>query len=155
MSAMALVGAAVVTPAGVISDGAVIIDGERIISVGDAASVAAAVPSQRLSGGYLLAGFIDTQVNGGGDVLFNDEPTLDGVCAIAAAHRRFGTTALLPTLISDDRVVMERAIAAVDQAIAEGVPGVIGIHVEGPYLNPAKHGIHDQAKFRDLVCEPE
>jgi N-acetylglucosamine-6-phosphate deacetylase len=101
-----------------------------------------------LGGRCLLPGFIDCQVNGGGGVLFNDAPTVEGIRAIAAAHRRFGTTGLLPTLISDDVEVMRAAIAAVDQAIAEGVPGVLGIHIEGPYIAPARKGVHDATKFR-------
>ncbi|HEY5805253.1 MAG TPA: N-acetylglucosamine-6-phosphate deacetylase [Lysobacter sp.] len=100
-----------------------------------------------LAGGYLVPGFIDTQVNGGGDVLFNDEPTVQGLRTIAAAHRRFGTTGLMPTLISDDTDVMARAIAATRDAIALGVPGILGIHLEGPYLNAARKGVHDPAKF--------
>ena len=91
-----------------------------------------------LGGDFLLPGFIDCQVNGGGGVLFNDAPTVETIRRIGAAHRRFGTTGFLPTLISDDVDVMRAAIAAVDAAIAEGVPGVLGIHLEGPYLAPAR-----------------
>lgn len=105
---------------------------------------------ERHSKGVLLPGFVDTQVNGGGGVLFNDDPTVETIATIAAAHRRFGTTMLLPTLISDDLAVIERAIAAVDAAIAAGVPGVAGIHIEGPFLNEGKRGIHDASKFRRL-----
>ncbi|WP_407353054.1 N-acetylglucosamine-6-phosphate deacetylase [Luteimonas sp. R10] len=101
-----------------------------------------------LQGGSLLPGFIDLQVNGGGGVLFNNAPTVDTVRAIARAHRRFGTTALLPTLISDEVEVMRAAIAAVREAIAQGAPGVLGIHLEGPYLAPARKGTHDAGKFR-------
>lgn len=100
-----------------------------------------------LRGRYLVPGFIDTQVNGGGDVLFNDEPTVEGLRRIAQAHRRFGTTGLMPTLISDDFAVMCRAIAATREAIEQGVPGILGIHLEGPYLNAARKGVHDPAKF--------
>jgi N-acetylglucosamine-6-phosphate deacetylase len=117
-----------------VAEGAVPPDAERIL----------------LDGGQLLPGFIDTQVNGGGGVLFNDAPTVEGISAIAAAHRQFGTTALLPTLISDDLDVVARAIAAVDDAIAAGIPGIIGIHIEGPFLNSGKRGIHDADKFRML-----
>ena len=82
---------------------------------------------------------IQTFLNGGGDVLFNDDPSPCGVAAIAAAHRRFGTTALLPTLISDTPDKMRAARDAV--RIAGGVdPGVIGVHYEGPFLSPGRHG---------------
>jgi len=101
-----------------------------------------------LDGGYLVPGFIDAQVNGGGGVLFNNDTSVEAIAAIGRAHRRFGTTGFLPTLISDDAAVMQRAIAATHDAIATGVPGVLGIHLEGPYLAPARKGTHDDAKFR-------
>jgi len=97
-----------------------------------------------------LPGFIDLQVNGGGGVLFNDAPSVESIRAIGAAHRRFGTTAFLPTLISADLDIVARAIAAVRSAIAAGVPGVLGIHIEGPFLNVARKGVHDPAKLREL-----
>src|SRR3546814_17162439 len=99
----------------------------------------------------LVPGFIDTQVNGGGAVLFNESPTIDGIRAIAEAHREFGTTAMLPTPISDDFDVIERGIAAVRGAIAIGIPGILGIHIEGPFLNVEKKGIHDASKIRQMA----
>ena len=101
-----------------------------------------------LDGGYLVPGFIDAQVNGGGGVLFNNDTTVEAIAAIGRAHRQFGTTGFLPTLISDDAEVMQRAIIATRDAIALAVPGVLGIHLEGPYLAPARKGTHDDAKFR-------
>jgi len=106
-----------------------------------------------LKGGFLAPGFIDLQVNGGGGTLLNDKPTVEGVRTIAHAHRQFGTTALLPTLISDTPSVIRQAINAVDAAIENGVPGVIGIHIEGPFLNPEKKGVHDVSKFLSLNSE--
>ncbi len=103
-----------------------------------------------LGGQLLLPGFIDSQVNGGGGVLFNDAPSVESIRAIGRAHRRFGTTGFLPTLISTDPDVMARAIAAVRGAIEAGVPGVLGIHIEGPYLSLARKGVHDPAKLREL-----
>ncbi len=106
-----------------------------------------------LAGGWVMPGFIDTQVNGGGGVLFNDRTDVEGVRAIAAAHARYGTTGLLPTLISDapDRIAM--ALDAVDAAIEAGVPGIVGVHIEGPFLNVARKGIHDAARFRLLDAD--
>ena len=101
-----------------------------------------------LHGGYLVPGFIDLQVNGGGGVLFNNDTSVEAIAAIGHAHRQFGTTAFLPTLISDDAAVMQRAITATREAIHAGVPSVLGIHLEGPYLAPARKGTHDDAKFR-------
>jgi N-acetylglucosamine-6-phosphate deacetylase len=101
-----------------------------------------------LGGDLLAPGFIDCQVNGGGGVLFNDAPYVDTIRRIGAAHNQFGTTGFLPTLISDDRCVMRSAITAVDAALSAGVPGLLGIHLEGPYLSPERRGIHDATKFQ-------
>ena len=109
-----------------------------------------AAQSCDLQGQLLLPGFIDIQVNGGGGVFFNDDPTPEAIRKIGAAHRKFGTTGFLPTLISDDLGVVERGIAAVAAAIRDGVPGVLGIHLEGPFLSPARKGVHNEAKFRAI-----
>jgi N-acetylglucosamine-6-phosphate deacetylase len=103
-----------------------------------------------LAGGSLVPGFIDTQVNGGGGVLFNDAPTVDGIATIARAHARFGSTAILPTLISALPQVIAAGLDAVDEAIAAQVPGCIGIHVEGPVLNRVRKGIHAEDHLRPL-----
>lgn len=103
-----------------------------------------------LRGNMLLPGFIDSQVNGGGGVLFNDSPSVDVIRQIGRAHRRFGTTGFMPTLISADLDVVARAIAAARGAIETGVPGVLGIHIEGPFLNVERKGVHDPAKLREL-----
>jgi len=144
----ALVNARVMLPQGLREGLAVTIEGGRIRSVSSEPPAGATMVD--CGGDLLLPGFIDTQVNGGGGALFNDAPTVETVATMAAAHRRFGTTGLLPTLISDDLAVVERAIAAVDSAIAAGVPGVLGIHIEGPFLSYARRGIHDAARLRTI-----
>ena len=106
-----------------------------------------------LQGRRLAPGFIDIQVNGGGGVLFNDAPTVDVLRVIGKAHSRFGTTGFLPTLTSDDNDVMRAAIDAVRRARRERVPGVLGLHLEGPYLNPRRCGAHDAGKFRKIDQE--
>jgi N-acetylglucosamine-6-phosphate deacetylase len=106
-----------------------------------------------LQGEMLVPGFIDTQVNGGGGVLFNADPSVESIRAIGAAHRRFGTTGFLPTLISDDLHVVEKGIDAVSRAIEQGVPGVLGIHVEGPFLAHSRRGVHGADKLRELDGE--
>ncbi|HEX7816489.1 N-acetylglucosamine-6-phosphate deacetylase [Dyella sp.] len=128
---------------------AVLIQGEHILAVtrADDARVAQA-ERHDLEGRLLLPGFIDVQVNGGGGVLFNESPTVEALAAIAAAHRTFGTTGMLPTLITDTPEVMHAALNAVDEAIEQGVPGILGIHVEGPFLAPARKGIHNASLFR-------
>jgi len=150
MSRIALTGAAIVTPETVLDAHALLIEGQRIVEILPVGDLPGGVETMDLPGGWLLPGFIDTQVNGGGDILFNDAPDVAGVRVIAAAHRRFGTTGMLPTLISDDLPVVAAAVDAVDAAIHAGAPGILGIHVEGPFLNADKRGIHDASKFRAL-----
>jgi len=128
---------------------ALIRDG-RIAGVAPWGDVPADWPQARLPGGAFLApGFIDLQVNGGGGVLLNDQPTADGMRAIARAHRRLGTTACLPTLITDTREPMRSAIAAA-RATA-GRDGILGLHLEGPFISPRRPGVHRP----DLIRAPE
>jgi N-acetylglucosamine-6-phosphate deacetylase len=129
---------------------AVRLGGGRIVAVGPAAEVSADAQARDLRGGLLLPGFIDIQVNGGGGALFNDAPTVETIAAIGQAHRRFGTTGFLPTLISDELTAVEAAIAGTRAAIAAGVPGVLGVHIEGPFLNPKRKGIHELSKLRRI-----
>ena len=152
MSLQALFPTRVLTRTGLEYDHCVIVDGGVISAVVPRPECPSDASCRDLEGD-LVPGFIDLQVNGGGGVLFNDQPNLEGIAAIARAHRRFGTTGLLPTLISDDLDVVARAIAAVDEAISQGVPGILGIHIEGPFLNSAKKGIHDASKFRSLNAD--
>lgn len=139
----------VLTNQGFREDIAVLIEGDRIVDLisRDDARIDAKTRHD-LQGAYLLPGFIDCQVNGGGGVLFNNMPDIEALRRIGQAHRRFGTTGYLPTLISDDAGVMRQAIGAARAAIEQGVPGVLGIHLEGPYLAPARKGTHDAGKFR-------
>ena len=129
----------------------VLLEGGRILDIlpQDHPSTRDASPID-LQGNLLLPGFIDSQVNGGGGVLFNDSPSVESIRQIGRAHRHFGTTGFLPTLISADLDVVARAIAAARGAIAAGVPGMLGIHIEGPFLNVERKGVHDPAKLREL-----
>jgi N-acetylglucosamine-6-phosphate deacetylase len=129
-------------------DCAVVIEDSRIRAVMRRNELPSAIPNRRLpAGGWLVPGFIDTQVNGGGDVLFNDDPSPRGIAAIAAAHRRFGTTAMLPTLLSDMPEKMRAAREAIEAAAVVN-PSVIGLHYEGPFLSPDKAGVHDRGMLR-------
>jgi N-acetylglucosamine-6-phosphate deacetylase len=148
---VALVNGRVLDNAGFRDDRVVMLDGSRISDVVASDDPrCSTVARYDLRGQLLLPGFLDTQVNGGGGVLFNAEPTVDAIREIGAAHRRYGTTGFLPTLISDDLHVVARALSAVQAAIDTGIPGVLGIHIEGPYLNVARKGVHDPAKLRGL-----
>jgi N-acetylglucosamine-6-phosphate deacetylase len=127
-------------------DVAVVINGTRIAEVLPRADLPRTIPVRSLpEGAWLAPGWIDLQVNGGGDVLFNDQPTVQGISIIAAAHRKFGTTGLLPTFITDSPERMRLALDAVS-TVAVREPGILGIHLEGPYLSPEKPGVHD-ARF--------
>jgi N-acetylglucosamine-6-phosphate deacetylase len=148
-----LVNGRILTPEGIVDGKAVAIRDGRIDGVIDSAGVPASVARFDLDGGLLVPGFIDTQVNGGGGVLFNDQTTVEAIAAIGAAHRPYGTTGFLPTLISDDLAVVDAAMRAAEQAIEAGVPGVLGVHIEGPFLNVKRKGIHDSSKFRILDDE--
>lgn len=107
----------------------------------------------RQARGLLCPGFIDVQVNGGGGILFNETPTVEGIRVIGAAHRRFGTTGFLPTLITDAPQKMTRAVAAVGDGLRANVPGLLGIHLEGPFINPARKGAHDDKLIREMTEE--
>jgi N-acetylglucosamine-6-phosphate deacetylase len=127
---------------------AVVVDGARIADVVAVADLPQTVSTRVLpQGAWLAPGFIDVQVNGGGDVLFNDQPTVDGVRTIAAAHRKFGTTGLLPTLISDTPDKMRLALDATSTLIGRE-PSVLGVHLEGPFLSPERPGVHDLRHIR-------
>jgi N-acetylglucosamine-6-phosphate deacetylase len=133
---------------GVRNDCAVVVDGSKIEAVLPRAEIAKAIPTLELpDNAWLAPGFVDIQVNGGGDVLFNDAPTPNTIRTIAAAHRKFGTTSLLPTLISDSPEKMAAACDAAEQIIGTD-PGILGVHLEGPFLSPEKPGVHDPRAVR-------
>ncbi|HEY0420702.1 MAG TPA: N-acetylglucosamine-6-phosphate deacetylase [Acetobacteraceae bacterium] len=130
----------------------VLIDGDRITGI--LAEPPPGVPLDAWPEGTFLApGYIDLQVNGGGGVMFNDAVTPDRLRAIATAHARAGTTAILPTLISGARPLLADAIAAVRAAIEAGVPGIAGLHLEGPFINTIRRGIHPAASVAAMTAD--
>lgn len=128
-----------------------LIEGETIKALLPDRDVPRDVEVVDLGGRSVAPGFIDIQVNGGGDVLFNDEPSPATIARLLESHRRFGTVGLLPTLVTCERSRMLAALDAVDRCIADRVPGVLGIHLEGPFINPARAGAHDKRRIRDLT----
>ena len=134
-----------------INDGTLLIEDDRILEVSKEAGNHGTISNRiDLHGDTLVPGFVDLQVNGGGGSLFNNEQTVNSLRCIGSAHRRFGTTTFMPTLMSDDIEAMRRAVSAVAQAIAEGVPGVTGLHFEGPSLSRRYGGVHDPRYFRTV-----
>jgi N-acetylglucosamine-6-phosphate deacetylase len=103
------------------------------------------------AGDMLAPGFVDLQVNGGGGVMLNDRPDVEGIETICRAHAPFGTTALLPTLITDTPEVTAAAVAAGIEAARKKVPGFAGLHLEGPHLSIARKGAHDPKLIRPMT----
>ena len=119
------------------------------VSNGKIQAISAANPESVLAG-KLVPGFIDIQVNGGGGALFNTAPTVSALKTMVQAHAQFGSTGLMPTVITDSVAVMEQAADAVAAAIAQGEPGILGIHFEGPHLSVPKRGVHSTTYIREL-----
>ena len=123
--------------------------GGRVAALEPAAALPADAPRIAIAG-TLCPGLVDLQVNGGGGVLFNQSPSPEGLRRIAAAHRRLGTDAILPTVITDAPEVLATAAGAVRAAVAQGIPGIAGIHVEGPHISEARRGTHAARYIRPL-----
>lgn len=118
--------------------------------------IAALVPDaeagvgEELGGGILAPGFIDLQVNGGGGIMLDGAATVDRIAAICAAHAGLGATGILPTLITDRPDATAAVLAAGIAAAEAGVPGFLGLHLEGPHLDPRRKGAHDPALIRPM-----
>lgn len=150
VSPVAYVGAAVFDGQQRHVDHALIVRESHIEAVVSADALPADMPRQELGGGVLCPGFVDLQVNGGGGLLFNDDQSVATLKVMAEAHARLGATSILPTLITDTPDHTRRAIAAVERAVAEGVDGIIGLHLEGPHLSIARKGAHDPSLIRAM-----
>jgi N-acetylglucosamine-6-phosphate deacetylase len=151
MAMLALTGARVFTGHHFLDRHAVLIEGALVAGVVPEADLAADLPRETLAGGVLAPGFIDAQVNGGGGVLFNASPDAASLGRLAAAHGRHGTTALLPTLMTDRPERMASAIAAVREAMAANCRGIAGVHLEGPFLSPSRKGAHEAESIRPMT----
>lgn len=133
-------------------DAALVVRGDTVEAV---ASLPAGAQAIELDGGMLVPGFVDLQVNGGGGVMLNDRQDVETIRTICAAHAPFGTTALLPTLITDTREITAATVEAGAQAAREHVPGFLGLHLEGPHLSIARKGAHDPALIRPMSDSDE
>lgn len=147
----ALVGARVFDGTRLLEGKAVLVEGGRIAGLVAPPDVPGTARRRRVDG-LLAPGFNDIQVNGGGGVLFNADLTPQAIAAIGKAHRKFGTTGFLPTLITGRPELTGAAIAAVGAALDQGVPGLLGIHLEGPFLNPERRGAHDGSLMRAMTA---
>jgi len=150
--AFALTGARIFDGSHMLDGRTVVIENGRILAVPRESELGPGVERRRVEG-LLAPGFIDVQVNGGGGALYNDVRTVEGIRTIAQAHRTYGTVGLLPTFITDTREAMAEAVEAMRAALAEKVPGVLGIHLEGPFISPERKGVHNPAFMRPMEDE--
>ncbi|WEZ86210.1 N-acetylglucosamine-6-phosphate deacetylase (plasmid) [Rhizobium sp. 32-5/1] len=135
-------------------DAVLVVEAGRIVSIVPENSAGCTGETVDARGHILVPGFIDLQVNGGGGALLNEQPTLQGIRKICEAHARFGTTALLPTLITDTCEATTAAIKAGVEAKAAAIPGFLGLHLEGPHLSVVRKGAHDPSLIRAME-EPD
>ena len=136
-------------------DKALLVEGDVIRGICAVDDLPPGYDGVEMAGGTIMPGFVDLQVNGGGGVMFNDETSLDGLVTIAEAHAKTGTRALLPTLITDTPERTQAAVEAVARAIEANVPGIVGIHLEGPHLSIARKGAHDPSLIRRMKQKDE
>ena len=134
-----------------VDDSALVCQDERIVAITPHRERPKNAREHDLAGGMLTPGLVDWQVNGGGGVLFNETPSVEGIEAIVVAHRRFGTTSLLPTIITDAPDVLAAALTAARAAHGR-VAGAIGVHVEGPFIDPRRKGAHPAQFIRSMTA---
>lgn len=134
---------------------ALLLHAESFEAIVDTTAIPPDAVVTKVPGGVLMPGFVDLQVNGGGGALFNDAPTVDTLKTIAQAHLSTGTRAFLPTLITDTPAKTQAAIEAVASAITAQVPGIVGLHLEGPHLSLARKGAHDGSLIRPMTQSDE
>lgn len=134
----------------VIHDKSILIDGSNIVDIIEESKLEKGVELIDLERKSVAPGFIDLQVNGGGGKLFNDSPTEQTIIEIAKAHQKYGTTNFLPTIITDNNDKIKKAIQAVGSLVESGNNGILGIHLEGPFINSKKAGVHDKDLIRIL-----
>ncbi len=147
----AFIGAGIFDGVTIHTDCALVVRGTVIGGVVPASEIPQDAAITELDGGTIAPGYVDVQVNGGGGVMFNDDPSKQALGTIAEAHASLGATSILPTLITDTPEMTRAAIEAAAQAIGEGAPGIVGLHLEGPHLSLARKGAHDPALIRPMT----
>lgn len=147
----AITGATVFDGTGFVEKHAIIVDQGRIADILPENQLNTDVLRQQLDGGILAPGFIDLQVNGGGGELLNNNPSAAALEAMVSGHRQGGTTGLLPTLISDTPEKQRQCVAVVATAIASSAAGILGVHIEGPFFDLARRGVHNERYIRTLT----
>lgn len=155
MTSFAFTGAGIFDGRRLHRDRALIIEGGTVTGIVPPKDIPQHAAVRELGGGAIVSGLVDLQVNGGGGVMFNGETSVAGLKAISAAHRSLGTETMLPTLITDTRERTEAAIGAVAGAIKAGVPGIAGLHLEGPHLSPRRPGAHEPNLIRPMDADDE
>ena len=158
----ALCGATVFDGEHFLTDHCVIVENGYIADVLNTSRLPGHIACQQLEGGILAPGFIDIQVNGGGDVMLNNAPDKETVHTMTTAHHGSGTTSMLPTIISDTTSNQQACVSAVQAAQADGNLSVLGVHIEGPFFAPEKRGAHRASMIRqpedtdiDWLCSLE
>ncbi|MCK4731504.1 MAG: N-acetylglucosamine-6-phosphate deacetylase [Methanophagales archaeon] len=149
----ALVNCDIYTGKVVIYDKAIIIEGDIVKDIVEISKIPKELEAIDLKGLSIAPGFIDAQVNGGGGCLFNENPTEECISAIYEAHKRFGTTSFLPTIFTVPNEKMLQAIDVVKSCIENHKYGVVGLHMEGPYINEKKAGVHDKRFIQQISDE--
>jgi len=144
----AIIGAQVFDGEDLLEDMAIVMDDEQIIAVVAADQLTESADITELNGGIIAPGFIDLQVNGGGGVLLNNQPTVAGLKRMIEGHRATGTTAMLPTLISDTAELHRTAVEAI-RAAGPQLPGLLGVHIEGPFFSLERRGAHREGYIRE------
>ena len=124
-------------------DHALLVEGKSIVDIVDKNNTPDNFNKIELDQGILAPGFIDLQVNGGGGVLFNNSPNKESLNTIIKAHQFFGTTSVMPTVISDSLEVLEQCIKTVTEEIKNN-SSLLGIHIEGPFFNTKYRGVHQK-----------
>lgn len=149
-SPIAYVGARIFHKARLIENHALVLEDGYVTAILPETELTANIVRERLDGGVIAPGFVDLQVNGGGGVMFNTDTTVEALRTMSAAHASIGATSIMPTLISDSNEKTVGAIDAVAAAMKAEVPGIIGLHLEGPHLSLERKGAHDAAFIRPM-----